>query len=123
MSREAGLAVIGEMELAFRFAVSPFAAITGTNGKTTTTALTGYIAQHSGINTLIGGNIGLPLVNSVENFDGLIVAELSSFQLESCVDFAPHIACYLNLTPDHLDRHGSFENYALAKEKIFVHQK
>ncbi len=122
MCRQAGLPVIGEMELAYRFAQAPFAAITGTNGKTTTTALTGYIARQAGINTMVGGNIGAPLVETVEGFDGLIVAEVSSFQLEDCVEFAPHIACYLNLTPDHLDRHGSLQQYAAAKEKIFARQ-
>ncbi|MCR4963542.1 MAG: UDP-N-acetylmuramoyl-L-alanine--D-glutamate ligase [Firmicutes bacterium] len=123
MCREAGIPVIGELELAYRISKSPFIAITGTNGKTTTTSLTGYMLQQAGVNVLVGGNIGMPLVDEVENFSGWIVAEVSSFQLESCYDFAPHIACHLNLTPDHLDRHGTLENYAAMKEKIFARQK
>ncbi len=123
MCCQAAIPIVGELELAYRFSKSPFIAITGTNGKTTTTALTGYMLQQAGMKALIGGNIGMPLVEEVENFSGWIVAEVSSFQLESCIDFAPHIACYLNLTPDHLDRHGTLDNYASIKEKIFARQK
>lgn len=123
MSRKAGVEVIGEIELAWREAKRPFIGITGTNGKTTTTAMTAYILEQLGRKVLLGGNIGHPLVNSVGSFRGdYIVAELSSFQLESCVYFAPHIAAFLNLSPDHLDRHGSLEAYAAAKANIFAKQ-
>ncbi len=123
-TRAAGKPVIGEVELAWMTAQAPFIGITGTNGKTTTTALTAYILQQSGIRVLLGGNIGLPLVSGAAGFrNGYIVAELSSFQLESCRNFRPRIAVMLNLTPDHLDRHGSMENYAAAKEKIFAKQQ
>ena len=121
MSRAAGVEVIGEMELAYRFAKTPILAVTGTNGKTTTTALLGYILQHAGLSVLVGGNIGTPLVSSVEEYNGdYIVAEVSSFQLESCSEFKPHVGVHLNLTPDHLDRHGDMATYAAAKEKLFA---
>ena len=123
MSRRAGVEVIGEIELAWRQASRPFIGITGTNGKTTTTAMTAYILEQLGRKILLGGNIGQPLVSSIGNFKGdYVVAELSSFQLESCVRFAPHIAAFLNLSPDHLDRHGSLEAYAAAKANIFARQ-
>ncbi len=123
ISREAGVAIIGEIELAYAAAKAPFIGITGTNGKTTTTALTAHILQNCGVDILLGGNIGTPLVDSVEDFKGdYIVAELSSFQLESCITFKPKVAAYLNLTPDHLDRHYDMENYGTAKERIFANQ-
>ncbi|MBQ6807699.1 MAG: UDP-N-acetylmuramoyl-L-alanine--D-glutamate ligase [Firmicutes bacterium] len=123
MSRNAGVEVIGEIELAWRTASRPFIGITGTNGKTTTTALTAYLLQQQNYDVLLGGNIGQPLVSTIGDFRGdYVVAELSSFQLESCRDFHPHIAAFLNLSPDHLDRHGSLENYAAAKAKIFARQ-
>lgn len=121
MSRAAGVEVIGELELAYRFAQAPFLAVTGTNGKTTTTALLGYMLQHAGYSVLVGGNIGTPLVVNAADFHGdYIVAEVSSFQLESCAAFKPHVGVHLNLTPDHLDRHGSMEAYAAAKERLFA---
>ena len=124
MSREAGVEVIGEIELAWREAKRPFIGITGTNGKTTTTALTAYLLEHQNYDILLGGNIGHPLVSSIGEFSGdYVVAELSSFQLESCQSFRPHIAAFLNLSPDHLDRHGSLENYGAAKAKIFARQQ
>ncbi len=123
MSRAAGVEVIGEVELAWRAAQRPFIGITGTNGKTTTTALTAYILEQAGQTVLLGGNIGQPLVSSVGAFRGdWVVAELSSFQLETCFTFRPTIAAFLNLTPDHLDRHGSFEAYGEAKARIFARQ-
>jgi UDP-N-acetylmuramoylalanine--D-glutamate ligase len=119
-----GLPVIGELELAAQFLQGKILAITGSNGKTTTTALTGEILAAAGIETLVGGNIGVPVVDliakSTEN--SWSVLEVSSFQLESTELFHPQIAVILNITPDHLDRHGSFENYALAKERIFSAQ-
>lgn len=124
MTRKAGVPVIGEVELAFRLARAPFLGVTGTNGKTTTTALIGHILEAAGVEVLVGGNIGKPLVDSVSEFHGqYIVAELSSFQLESCITFRPQVAAYLNLTPDHLDRHGDMAGYGAAKEKLFANQK
>jgi len=124
MTIAAGLPVVGEVELAWRVAEAPFIGVTGTNGKTTTTALTAYILEQAGQQVLLGGNIGAPLIDRAAAFRGdYIVAELSSFQLESCRDFRPRIAVMLNLTPDHLDRHGSLEQYAAAKERIFANQQ
>jgi len=119
-----GMTVIGELELAARFMQGKIAAITGSNGKTTTTALLGAILQASGLPTLVGGNIGVPVVSLIEEStpETWSVLEVSSFQLESTVEFHPRIAVILNITPDHLDRHGTFENYALAKERIFAAQ-
>ena len=123
MSRQAGVPVIGEIELAYLEAKAPFLGITGTNGKTTTTSLVGHILKSCGVDALVGGNIGRALVDEVEDFHGeYIVAELSSFQLESCVTFKAHAAAFLNLTPDHLDRHGTMEGYGAAKERIFANQ-
>jgi UDP-N-acetylmuramoylalanine--D-glutamate ligase len=119
-----GLPVIGELELAAHYLKGKILAITGSNGKTTTTALTGEILTRAGIEAQVGGNIGVPVVeliaNSTEN--SWSVLEVSSFQLESTETFHPQIAVILNITPDHLDRHGTFENYALTKERIFSAQ-
>jgi len=119
-----GLPVIGELELAARFLKGKTLAITGSNGKTTTTALVGEIFQKAGVPVLVGGNIGVPVVALIDQStdDSWSVLEVSSFQLESTERFHPSIAVILNITPDHLDRHGSFENYALAKERIFAAQ-
>jgi len=119
-----GLPVIGELELAARFLKGKTLAITGSNGKTTTTALVGEILEKAGVPTLVGGNIGVPVVALIDQStdETWSVLEVSSFQLESTQRFRPSIAVILNITPDHLDRHGSFENYALAKERIFAAQ-
>ncbi len=119
-----GLPVIGELELAARFLKGRMLAITGSNGKTTTTALVGEILQKAGMPTLVGGNIGVPVVALIDQStdDTWSALEVSSFQLESTDQFHPSIAVILNITPDHLDRHGSFENYARAKERIFAAQ-
>lgn len=119
-----GVPLIGELELAYRCSHNPYLAITGTNGKTTTTTLLGYILQRSGRRCLVGGNIGAALVNDVEALpeDACVVAELSSFQLETAITFRSHIASFLNLTPDHLYRHHTMENYGAIKAKIFAHQ-
>ena len=119
-----GLPVIGELELAARFIKGRILAITGSNGKTTTTALLGEILKAAGIPALVGGNIGVPVIGLVDEStdETWSVLEVSSFQLESTYQFHPSIAVILNITPDHLDRHGSFENYALAKERIFAEQ-
>jgi len=123
-ARNLGLPIIGELELAARFLKGRILAITGSNGKTTTTALTGEILKEAGLPTLVAGNIGVPVVGSIEESTDATwsVLEVSSFQLESTVEFHPAIAVILNITPDHLDRHGTFENYALAKERIFAAQ-
>jgi UDP-N-acetylmuramoylalanine--D-glutamate ligase len=122
--RSFGLPVIGELELAARFLKGRIMAITGSNGKTTTTALAGEILKEAGLHTLVGGNIGLPVVGLIEQSTGdtWSVLEVSSFQLETTQEFHPHIAVILNITPDHLDRHGGFESYARAKERIFAEQ-
>jgi UDP-N-acetylmuramoylalanine--D-glutamate ligase len=119
-----GLPVIGELELAARFLKGHTLAVTGSNGKTTTTTLLGEILDASGLPTLVGGNIGVPVISLIDQStdDTWSVLEVSSFQLESTEEFHPDIAVILNITPDHLDRHGSFENYALAKERISAAQ-
>ena len=120
-----GMPVIGELELAGRFLKGRVLAITGSNGKTTTTTLMGKILQETGLPTLVGGNIGLPVIDLVpESSDETVsVLEVSSFQLETIEQFRPWIAVVLNITPDHLDRHGSFENYAAMKARITENQQ
>jgi UDP-N-acetylmuramoylalanine--D-glutamate ligase len=123
-ARRLGIPVIGEIELTARFLQGKIVAITGSNGKTTTTTLTGEIIASGGRKTLVGGNIGTPAVTFVEQSspDTWVVLEISSFQLESIETFHPHISAVLNITPDHLDRHGSMENYIAAKARIFENQ-
>jgi len=123
-ARQAGIPVIGEVELAARYLEGHIVAITGSNGKTTTTTLTGEIIAAGGKHTLVGGNIGTPAISFVGSAtsDSWIVLEVSSFQLETIETFRPTIAVVLNVTPDHLDRHHSFENYAAAKARIFENQ-
>ena len=120
-----GVPVIGEIELACQGLHGKVIAITGSNGKTTTTSLVGHILQHAGKETKVGGNIGLPVVELVEGSTEQTwsVLEVSSFQLETIDTFRPHIAAVLNITPDHLDRHGSFANYAAAKTRITENQE
>ena len=119
-----GLPVIGELELASRYLQGQVVAITGSNGKTTTTTLVGKIFADAGVPTLVGGNIGLPVIDLVakSTAETVSVLEVSSFQLETVEEFHPWIAVILNVTPDHLDRHGSFESYVAAKERIFARQ-
>jgi UDP-N-acetylmuramoylalanine--D-glutamate ligase len=119
-----GLPVIGELELASRFLLGKVVAITGSNGKTTTTTLVGKIFADAGLPTLVGGNIGLPVIDLVEKStpETVSVLEVSSFQLETVEEFHPWISVVLNITPDHLDRHGSFESYAAAKARITERQ-
>src|ERR1035441_1277264 len=119
-----GRPVIGELELAARFLKGKLLAVTGSNGKPTTTSLLGEILEQAGLLTLVGGNIGVPVVALIEESTEQTwsVLEVSSFQLESTEQFHPAIAVILNITPDHLDRHGNFENYARAKERIFAAQ-
>jgi len=123
-AERAGAEVIGEVELAARFLKGRIVAITGSNGKTTTTTLVGELFRRAGCRTLVGGNIGTPLVSLVaeSNDETWTIAELSSFQLETIKDFRPHIAAVLNVTPDHLDRYESLTDYAAAKHRIFRNQ-
>ena len=123
-----GVRIIGEVELAFRFLDAPIIAVTGTNGKTTTTALLGDILAACGKEVLVGGNIGTPLIDFVPDSGKVagpvdyIVAEISSFQLEAIETFDPRVALLLNITPDHLDRYRSYEEYIAAKLEIFTNQ-
>jgi UDP-N-acetylmuramoylalanine--D-glutamate ligase len=123
-ARKAGIPVWSEIELAWRLLRGRLLAITGSNGKTTTTALTAHLLKTAGLPTLVGGNIGTPLLALVESStDSMVtVAELSSFQLENIEAFRPEIGVLLNLTPDHLDRYASFEEYAAAKMQLFRNQ-
>ena len=123
-ARERGIPVIGEVELAVRFLKGRIIAITGSNGKTTTTTLVGEILSAGGRKALVGGNIGTPAITFVDRAtdDTWLVLEISSFQLETIDSFHPHVAVVLNVTPDHLDRHHTFENYVRAKTRIFENQ-
>jgi UDP-N-acetylmuramoylalanine--D-glutamate ligase len=123
-ARSQGIPVIGEIELAARFLKGKIVAITGSNGKTTTTTLCGDLIASSSQRTLVGGNIGTPVILLVDDStdDTVNVIEVSSFQLETIETFHPHIAVVLNITPDHLDRHGSMQRYATAKARVFENQ-
>ncbi|HZT70582.1 MAG TPA: UDP-N-acetylmuramoyl-L-alanine--D-glutamate ligase [Terriglobia bacterium] len=123
-ARQKGVPVVPEIEVAGWFLKGRLTGITGTNGKTTTTTLLGKILESSGFDTFVGGNIGVPLLSAVDLDPpaDMIVAELSSFQLETTASFRPHVAVLLNLSPNHLDRHPSFEAYTAAKARIFYNQ-
>ena len=123
-ARKLSIPIIGEVELATRFLHGKLIAITGSNGKTTTTALAGNVIATGGAKTLVGGNIGTPAISLVtESSDQTCtVLEISSFQLETIQTFHPQVAVVLNVTPDHLDRHGTFEIYWQAKRRIFENQ-
>ncbi|HEU4582421.1 MAG TPA: UDP-N-acetylmuramoyl-L-alanine--D-glutamate ligase [Polyangiaceae bacterium] len=119
----AGVAVIGEIELAARLLSAPLCAIGGTNGKSTTTELVAEMLRRGGRRVFCGGNLGTPLAEAVgERWDALVV-EVSSFQLERAPEFRPRVSVLLNITDDHLDRHGSFEAYAQAKGNAFANQQ
>jgi UDP-N-acetylmuramoylalanine--D-glutamate ligase len=124
-ARSLGEPVIGEIELAAQFLPGPIVAITGSNGKTTTTTLAGEILTAGGLPTLVGGNIGTPAISLAERAtpETVIVLEVSSFQLETIQTFRPKIAVVLNVTPDHLDRHRTFDAYVDAKARIFENQQ
>ena len=124
-ARALGQLVIGEIELAAEFLQGNIVAITGSNGKTTTTTLTGEILANSGLKTLVGGNIGTPAISFVEQStpETTTVLEVSSFQLETIRTFRPRVAVVLNITPDHLDRHRTFAAYVDAKARIFENQQ
>jgi UDP-N-acetylmuramoylalanine--D-glutamate ligase len=123
-AERAGVQVIGEVELAWRFLRGRVVGITGTNGKTTTTALVGELLKDAGIPAQVGGNIGTPLVSLVDSSrdDGWTVAELSSYQLETIDEFRPTVALVLNLMPDHMDRYETLADYGAAKHRIFRNQ-
>jgi len=123
-ARAIGVPVWSEIELAWRFLRGRLICITGSNGKTTTTSLIGHILETAGVPVQVAGNIGTPLISRVDvsSDSGFTVVEASSFQLESISAFRPDVAVLLNLTPDHLDRHGSFEVYGRAKARMFENQ-
>lgn len=124
-ARGRGVPVIGELELASYFLTGPVLGVTGSNGKTTTTALIGHILEHAGIDAMVGGNIGTPPTAMVgaSNEDTWLVLELSSFQLETVENFTAKIAVCLNVTPDHLDRHKTMAAYKAAKGRLFATQR
>ncbi len=124
-ARALGETVIGEIELAAQFLPGPVVAITGSNGKTTTTTLTGEIMTAAGFSALVGGNIGTPAISLTDRAkpETTVVLEVSSFQLETIQTFRPKVAVVLNITPDHLDRHRTFEAYVDAKARIFENQQ
>ena len=122
--REKGAVVLGEVELAYQFSKGKIVAVTGTNGKTTTTALTGEIMRTYYSDVSVVGNIGIPYTNIVQKLTegSVTVAEVSSFQIETTIDFHPQVSAILNITPDHLDRHHTMENYIKAKLDITKNQ-
>ena len=119
-----GLPVLGELELGWRLLPNEVVAVTGTNGKTTTTELLGHVHRVAGLPVAVAGNVGTALTSLAGALDpaATVVLEASSFQLEDTEAFAPECAVLLNLAPDHLDRHGSFDAYARAKLRVFAHQ-
>ena len=123
-AKSSGVKVISEVELAYTLTECPVCAITGTNGKTTTTTLTGMLLNKKYKNTAVVGNIGVAYSEKVKSLkaDDFVCAEISSFQLETSDTFRPHIAAVLNITPDHLNRHKTMDNYVAVKEKIFMKQ-
>ncbi|GMT43000.1 MAG: UDP-N-acetylmuramoylalanine--D-glutamate ligase [bacterium] len=123
--RKKGIEVVSEIELAYRLAPRKWIGITGTNGKTTTTSLVGAMLREAGIPSAVCGNIGNPAIGEDAAFkeETIVMAEISSFQLEGVTNFAPWISAILNIAPDHLDRHVSMENYASIKSLIFARQK
>jgi UDP-N-acetylmuramoylalanine--D-glutamate ligase len=124
-ARAAGIPILSEVELASRFLKGRIVGVTGSNGKTTVTTLIGELLSRAGFFTQVGGNIGTPLTSLVDNSreDGFTVVELSSFQLEAIETFRSHIAVMTNISPDHLDRHGSLGEYVQAKRRIFLNQQ
>ena len=124
-AHERGLEVTGELELAWRLLPNEFVAVTGPNGKTTTTELLGAIAREAGLGVAVAGNVGTAVSSLVGAVDpaAVVVCECSSFQLEDSSAFAPECALLLNVEPDHLDRHGTFEDYRDAKLRVFANQR
>lgn len=123
-ARQSGISVIGEVELASRFIDCPIIAITGTNGKSTATTLSGEMLIKSGFNVFVGGNLGTPLVSCLDlpEKPDFVVAEISSFQLDTCQSFKPKAAVLLNITEDHLDRYKDMDGYAESKMLVFKNQ-
>jgi UDP-N-acetylmuramoylalanine--D-glutamate ligase len=123
-ARASGAEVMAEVELAFRHLRGRLAAVTGTKGKSTTTAALGQVLREAGLDVRVGGNIGAPLIGLVEGStdETVFAAEVSSFQLEGTSRFHPNVAVWLNLSPDHLDRHPSLEAYVAAKARVFAQQ-
>ncbi|HEU4702972.1 MAG TPA: Mur ligase family protein, partial [Conexibacter sp.] len=123
-ARARGLALVGELELAWRLLPNDFIAVTGTNGKTTTTEWIGHVHREAGLPVAVAGNVGTPVSALVGELDraATVVCEASSFQLEDTTAFAPDAAVLLNITPDHLDRHGTMEAYVEAKMNAFARQ-
>jgi UDP-N-acetylmuramoylalanine--D-glutamate ligase len=124
VARDKGVPVTGELELAARLIDTPIIAVTGTNGKSTVTTALGSILENSGLSVFVGGNIGTPLMAYAyeEKWADYVVAEVSSFQLDTSETFSPSVAIVLNISPDHLDRYPAYEDYALSKLKIFKNQ-
>ena len=124
-ARAAGLPVVGELEVAAPFIRRPLLAVSGTNGKTTTTTLLGELLTASGLKTLVGGNIGTPVVSLLARQEAadLLVLEVSSFQLDTASNFHPQAAALLNLTPDHLDRYADYDAYLASKASLFRRQE
>lgn len=124
-AQEKGIEVIAEIELAFRNYAGHMVAITGTNGKTTTTTLVGEMLKTLPVKTAVGGNIGRALSAEIKDLDkdSWVAAEVSSYQLEGIQSFRPQIAAVLNLTPDHLTRHKTMEEYGRCKQNIFINQQ
>lgn len=121
---ELRIPIMSEPELASRFTRASIIAVTGTNGKTTTTTLIGEILKSSGLESVVAGNIGYPMICAVEEVSaaGFLVIELSSFQLDHIIQLRPEIAVLLNITEDHLDRHGAFSAYVESKKRVFMNQ-
>ena len=125
LARQKGIPVLGEVELASRYIAAPIVAVTGTNGKTTTTGLVGEMLKQSGRSVFVGGNIGCPLIDAVEqnkNID-VVVAEISSFQLDTIETFRPRVGVLLNIAEDHLDRYPDLQAYARSKARLFENQQ
>lgn len=122
-ARDSGKEVVSDVELAFRETKTPIVAITGTNGKSTTSALLSFILESGGRVAPACGNIGVPILSQLDRKPDFLVAEVSSYQLEYTYNFKPKVGAWLNLTPDHVDWHQGFENYKLAKFKLFANQQ
>lgn len=125
LAKHKGKRLIGELEFGYQTFIPQIVAVTGTNGKTTTVSLIDHIIKNSNHKVIAVGNIGIPITSKLDEIDGetIVVAEVSSFQLESISAFCPYIACILNVTPDHLKRHYTMENYAFLKKKILFNQR
>ena len=122
-ARAGGIEVVGELDIAWRLITADFVAVTGTNGKTTTVELLGAIHRAAGIEVVVAGNVGTPLAELAGATAGVVVCEASSFQLEDATEFAPEAAALLNLSEDHIDRHGTFAAYRDAKLRVFARQR